>query len=149
MKNNKMRVQNRGSSFFDPLIRNFGEGFFTRENPMFIRRKMHLLFKDIAFGNIDEKYYKYFMNPEFLNIVLSEAYNKQYLYWFRQASETQYIKMCPSGVNDMMKSILNSDIESYNAYSILVSGIQNIIQTGDPRGLDSIIVKIKPYKFRL
>lgn len=149
MKNNRMKMQHKGSSFFDPLIRNFGESFFTRENPLTIRKKMHLLFKDIAFGNIDEKYYKYFTNQEFLNIVYSEAVNKQYIYWLRQVSEIEYMKLYPGSVNDQMKTIVNSEIETYSAYSILVNGIRAIITTGDPRYLTSITVNIKPYKFKL
>jgi hypothetical protein len=149
MKNNKMRQQHKGSSFFDPLIRNYGEGFFTRENPLVIRRKMHLLFRDIAFGNIDEKYYKYFVNQEFLNVAYSEAVNKQYMFWFRQAGEIEFMKNYPSCLNDLMKNISNNDIETYNAYTILVNGFQSIMQSGDPRFIDRIVVEIKPYKYKL
>lgn len=61
-KNNNGAKQQRDSSFFSSLIRDFGPTFFMIVRPLDIERRAISCFRDFAKGNMDlQKYGKYFL----------------------------------------------------------------------------------------
>ena len=153
MKVNKMngRKPQRGSQFFEGFIRDFGEDFLNKVQPLMIRKKAHLLFRDIAHGNIDiTKYGKYFMHEPFVEIMVNESWCKRYAAGNHVNGLNLIRQMSPSdAAHPQFDLLFKSDMDTFNAYVILNDGLAALANSKDVNYIGVIANNIRPFKYAL
>lgn len=137
--------------YFEGFIKQYGVGFLQKETPAHLRRKANILFKDIAFGNITDKYYGYFGNKDFLDMIYSEAYNLSNEYWIHKtAIECMMEKYTP---DDRIKVLYMKDCDKYTIYSIICQGFFNMSQCIQVEAIKGHILWMNrmliPYKYKI
>src|SRR5574343_1795337 len=115
-----------GSMYFDNFIKMHGEGFMSKETPVQLKRKANMLFRDIAFGNITDKYLGYFTNNDFVSLMYSESSNIQSEYWIHKIAMEALMEKYPP--DDRMKMIYMKDSDKYTIYTIISEGFYAMSQ---------------------
>lgn len=139
------KKNNYGSAFFDPLIKSKGDTFMIMERPERLMKKVPLLLKDLAYGNITEKYNKYF-TYDFVTCIVIPALQTLYLNSAIHYSATRefYEKY---GSPDAF-TVMQTDAELQNVYGIALSGFNDMVASNGNLGyLITIGAKLKQYKF--
>jgi hypothetical protein len=139
------KKNNYGSAFFDPLIKSKGDTFMIMERPERLMKKVPLLLKDLAYGNITEKYNKYF-TYDFVTRIVIPALQTLYLNHLIHfnATEEYYRKY---GSPDAF-TVMQTDGELLNVYGIALSGFNDMVASNGNLGyLISIGEKLKQHKF--
>ena len=147
-------MKKKGSMFFESMIHDFGSDFMVRARPNDIFKKAHLMFKDIARGNIElEKYGQYFLDGNLLTIFINASYEKRFYYITHVNGMNlirQFPQMCPNiAGSDMMENFYRADNEALSAYSILNDGFKQILATGDLNILPVMMNQIKPFRYAI
>lgn len=144
-----MQQKKRGSMFFDNMVRDFGEDFMNKVRPNDIMRKSHLLFKDIAHGNLNaEKHGRYFLDGNFITILKNASWQKRF-YYITHCNGLEFVKLnLPSNASDpLFHEIERTDRESLQAYTIIDEGLNTIMNTGDLSMLTVMMNQIKPFRY--
>lgn len=139
------KKNNYGSAFFDPLIKSKGDTFMIMERPERLMKKIPLLLKDLAYGNITEKYNKYFTYDFVTHIVipaLQTLYLNALIHY--KATEEFYAKY---GSPDAF-TVLQTDKVLLTVYEIALSGFNDMVASNGNLGyLITIGANLKQYKF--
>lgn len=139
------KKNNYGSAFFDPLIKSKGDTFMIMERPERLMKKVPLLLKDLAYGNITEKYNKYF-TYDFVTRIIIPALQTLYLNHLIHfnATEEYYKKY---GSPDIF-TVMQTDRELLTVYEIALFGFNDMVASNGNLGyLISIGERLKQYKF--
>lgn len=139
------KKNNYGSAFFDPLIKSKGDTFMIMERPERLMKKVPLLLKDLAYGNITEKYNKYFTYDFVTRIVIPalQTLHLNHLIHFN-ATEEYYRKY---GSPDAF-TVMQTDRELLTVYEIALFGFNDMVASNGNLGyLISIGEKLKQHKF--
>lgn len=145
MKNNKVKNMRKESRFFSEFINRSGEDFIVRENPINLYNKIPMLFKDIAFGNVDlDKYTKYFC-PKLIEIMYQRAIEiGQEKYVLMKALEL-YLNQNPQ---DNVAGVLYMKAKKQvYAYNVLATGIQNIRMTSNLSYINTMASSLRDVRF--
>lgn len=136
----------KGSRFFDELIKNSGENFLETELEVNIRRRIQLLIRDIAFGNVDKtKYGKYF-NERLCTILYDEVYRRYQENFVIYDALRLYSK--DNIGNDVVTRCLKGASDRQMAYGILLENVGFLCASGGNLSyIDIAAVKLKDYKF--
>lgn len=139
------KKSNYGSAFFDPLIKSKGDTFMIMERPERLMKKVPMLLKDLAYGNITEKYNKYF-TYDFVTRIVIPALQTLHLNALIHYNATKefYEKY---GSQDIF-TVMQTDGELLAVYDIALSGFNDMVASNGNLGyLISMGVKLKQYKF--
>ena len=158
MKNNKFsnnRKLNRGSQFFEQMIREFGNDFLNRATPLNLVKKSNLLFRDFAHGNIDmDKYGQYFTNPQFIELMYRTSFEKM-MYYCIHLNGYNSIKLSQNpqirnlSTYQSFSRFEKEDSESYQAYQIISNGFSVVLSTGDISNFVTMVNSLRPFKYSL
>lgn len=152
--NNKMNVrrpQQRGSMFFENMIKEFGEDFINKAQPLQMTRKSHLLFKDFAMGNINiEKHGKYFQSPQFVSLMQREALKKRFYYGTHVNGLRMVAQYTPDNASSpLFSSIMNDDLFAFNGYEIIDEGLKHMLATQDVSIIPVMANKLAPFRYKI
>lgn len=149
MKNNQMRKPNKkGSAYFDGFIRMKGSDFLAMERPENLIRKVPMLVKDIAYGNIELPKYGRYFTPNFVYMVSQEVDRIYYTKLAHYRAMEVYSPKFPT--NEFLKRVLREDGEETAAWSIVHEGFKNILlSNGNLSYLNIMATQLKQYRFRL
>lgn len=149
MRTNKMSNKKRGSAFFENFIREYGEDFLNKVPPLTLTKKMHMLFKDMAYGNIDlEKHGKYFANPDFVQLICQEASKKRF-YHGTHVNGNRMLQIYKPETEQypMFPIMCKEDMQSFEAYCIISEQMNNLLNTGNVEYLTVLANNIRPFKY--
>lgn len=127
------KKQQKASKFFEGYIQRYGENFlqYITEPAAIARlkRDMHRLIKDIAYGNVNINKYGRYFTPQF-NFWLIEVVDEEYVRKFTILSALNlYCTTYPGDENSLrVRAEAN---ESYHAYRIIYERIYALNKTGD------------------
>lgn len=137
-----------GSAYFDGFIKSKGLLFSQEERPENLKRKIPILIKDIAYGNITEKYYKFFDYHFMMDILMPELtklYTRHYIHY--QAMLNYYSTVSS---DQTVLNTLQEDGELCAAYSIAMQYFEMIVKAnGNLSYLPPMAEKLHKYRFRL
>ena len=146
MKPMVKRSAKKGAKFFDDFIRTSGPNFMETESIVTITRKLPVLCRDIACGNVDiNKYGKYFTMD--LVTILYHYVEEQYI---RAEHSFGAMKMYANAVgygNSVVQVLYKEALDRYRGYSALYESIQRLYFTGDLSNIDIAASNTKNYRF--
>ena len=148
-KNNKNRKNNNRPNYFSKNIKDNGENFLDGKDINSLLRDAKMVFKDMAFQNINlEQNAVYFQNPQFMN-ALMEAANKEFFEasFIASAIDSYFNMISGNGMMDpRVPSIREKYVLKCNAYKVLAEGLAIFAQTQDPNNLFVLCANLAPYK---
>jgi hypothetical protein len=144
------RQQQRKSQFFEYFIKQGGEDFLMRENPVNLKRKAMMFFRDLANGAFDkDKHGQYLSDDRLIGLMLNEARIKLLYYAIHCNALNIMIQVQPESNTDDVQRIFREDTDSSLAYTIVYDGLLQLLRTKNLSWLDTIANKIRPVKYRL
>jgi hypothetical protein len=138
-----------GSAYFDSFIRSKGPRFLLEERPENLMRKIPVLIKDIAYGNIAiEKYGQYF-DEHFTKAIIMPVLGKLCVEkQIHYLAMKDYIEKYPK--DDTAFKLLEEDGDLASAYALAYQGFYNIcVYNGDLRYIPIMSNQLKRYRFKL
>ena len=135
-------------SYFQQNVQRFGTNFLETKNAEQMQRDAVKVFRDIAMGNINmETDGAYFLHPQFLASCIKEA----------QSMLNIHIVHCNGGTaliyagqaDEMVRSVLERDQRSAQAYKILYDGLCALSATGDLNYLSVLTNNLRNYRFNI
>ena len=136
----KGKRQQRGSTFFDPLIQKYSGNIF-KANDIEISNKINKLLKDIVCGNLDTSKYMQYFSPKIVYYLYIYAYN-EFTSISAISSSLQY--RCINGPHDdRIELERRKYAEKYKVYEIIVPLLWDFYLTGNMDILKVIPAKLK------
>lgn len=145
MKPTNNKPKNNRPNYFKQNIQKFGENFLARKNVNELQMDAIRIFRDIARGNIDiQNEGKYFLDPQFMESCIWSASMKLNLF------TTNYrgvLMLYNSGVNDdNTMAVLDYNKKCMEAYTIIITHLNNIKITADVNYLSAMINNLRNYR---
>ena len=148
-----MRPNNNknNNNYFSQNIKEFGEDFLKYKNPRTIEIEAGRVFRDLAKNNVDiNKYGKYFLDKDFIRLLIKEA-NKKYTYYnicCAGISTLTQVDMNASKDNDVLGT-LESVNRSRQAYILLLNCFNTILNSGDFSHLYNLVTNLNQFRYDL
>lgn len=143
------RSGKRGSAYFDGFLKAKGQDFLLSERQDALARKVPLLIKDIAYGNVEiNKYGRFFTQFFVCDIVYPELYKLYMAKLVHYNAVKEFIDN--HGGDDLLNSVLIEDGDQVAAYQIALEGFQSMINSGGNLSYIPIMGnKLNRYRFKL
>lgn len=151
--NNNNRNRNNRDNYFSKNIRQYSENFLEGKDLNTLLRDAKIIFRDIAYGNIDyQRYFPYFQNPQLLNALVSaaneEAFEAQMICcsidtWIQ--TENYNGRM----IDNRVMALREKWGRKYQAYYNIQCGLASFMQYPIPENLLAISKSLFPLRYDL
>lgn len=143
-----MAKNNNNNNYFTQNIQKFGKDFLLYKNAKELEQESNKIFRELARGRVDlEKHGHYFLNQQFLESCIVNAYNK-YTYHNISFTGINYFVINQPGAGQDMNiiTVLEQHRRSAEAYCIILQTLNTIKSTYDYSYLYGLYDKLKNYR---
>lgn len=127
--------------------RNFKRAPLTEfRNPIDMQKNAPKIFREIAFGNFEEKDLVVFTNPQFIANALKVAMDKQF---FHNTHYTATAQVYGGSADPNIFAVLDYDKKCLDAYNIIIQHLTIIRDSGDVRYVGIMANALKPLRFNI